>query len=160
MPKTVHGLPVHPLLIHATVTVLPLAALAVLLAALWPGARRRLSTAPLTLAVLALILLPLSYASGENLKHEVGDGRLIQRHEQLAHQLLWPVLGLVVAAIAVELLRRRPQPRTVSSGRRDRGSTSLALIAAALAVVLAVGTTVQTIRVGEAGARAVWGRTG
>jgi len=158
MPKTVNGLPVHPLLVHVTVTVLPLAALLVLLAGVWPGARRRLSVAPLILAVVALILLPLTYKSGNNLRAMVGTSPAIRRHVHLAHQLLFPVLGLVLAAIVVEIVRRRSARVTIER-RRDSGSLVLSVIAAILAVVFSVGTAVQTVRVGEAGARAVWGHT-
>ena len=42
MPDTVFGLPTHAIVVHATVVFLPLAALAVLLHAFWPAARRRL----------------------------------------------------------------------------------------------------------------------
>jgi hypothetical protein len=164
IPKTVDGLPLHPLIIHATVVVLPLAALSVLVAGLWPRASRHLHVTPLILSVIALILLPLSYQSGENLKDFVGSNPLIERHEELAHQLLWPVIGLFVAALVIEIVRRRSnarQPAQFRAGRRemvgaDSGSTALAVIAAVLAVVFSIWTTVQTVRVGEAGAKAVW----
>jgi hypothetical protein len=165
IPKTVDGLPLHPLIIHATVVMLPLAALSVAIAGLWPRARRQLHVTPLILSVLALILLPLSFQSGENLKEFTGSNPLIERHEELAHQLLWPVIGLFVAALLIEIVRRRSsahrQPTQLHAGRRemvtaDSGSTALAMIAGVLAVVFSVWTTVQTVRVGEAGAKAVW----
>lgn len=162
IPKTIDGLPLHPLIIHATVVLLPLAALAVLFSGLWPRARRYLHVTPLVLSVLAVILLALSYASGNNLKDEIGSNPLIARHEHLAHQLLIPVLGLVVAAFFVEVVRRQGNRQgsvTSQPTQADAGSTVLVVIAAVLAVVFAVGTTVQTVRVGEAGARAVWGHS-
>lgn len=39
MLDTIFGLPIHPLLVHATVVIVPLAAVLVLLTALWPAAR-------------------------------------------------------------------------------------------------------------------------
>ena len=38
----VGGLPLHPLIVHAVVVLLPLTVLAVLLGTFWPAARRRL----------------------------------------------------------------------------------------------------------------------
>ncbi|WP_233625292.1 hypothetical protein [Actinoplanes sp. ATCC 53533] len=40
---TVNGLPAHILLVHAIVVLLPLAALLLVLTAVWPAARRRLA---------------------------------------------------------------------------------------------------------------------
>jgi hypothetical protein len=168
IPKTVNGLPLHPLIIHATVVILPLAALTVLVAGLWPRARQHLHVLPVVLSAIALILLPLSYKSGENLKAQVGDNPLIDRHEHLAHQLLWPVIGLLVAAVVVEVVRRTgraDQPYSASANRAvrvrsDAGSTALAVVGALLAVVFSIWTTVQVVRVGEAGAKAVWSHHG
>jgi hypothetical protein len=39
---TIGGLPAHPLIVHATVVLVPLAAAAVALHAFWPAARARL----------------------------------------------------------------------------------------------------------------------
>ena len=75
MLDTVFGLPVHPLLVHATVVIVPLAALAVLLAAVWPRFRAWAGWGPLALAVAAVVLAPLSTSSGEELEHRVGEAR-------------------------------------------------------------------------------------
>jgi formate hydrogenlyase subunit 3/multisubunit Na+/H+ antiporter MnhD subunit len=158
IPKTIDGLPLHPLVIHATVTVLPLAALVLLLAGVWPRARRYFHVAPLVLSVLAAILLAVTYQTGNNLRAEIGTTPLIARHVHLAHQLLIPVLGMVLASFVVEVVRRQDS-RVQQPARADSGSTVLVVIAAVLAVVFALGTAVQTVRVGEAGARAVWGHT-
>jgi uncharacterized membrane protein len=158
IPKTINGLPLHPLVIHVTVVLLPLAALAVLLAGVWPRARRSFRVAPLVLSVLAVLLLAVTYQTGNNLRSEIGTTPLIARHVHLAHQLLIPVLGLVLASIVIEIVRRQGG-RDRQPARADSGSTVLVVIAAVLAVVFAVGTGVQTVRVGEAGARAVWGHT-
>jgi uncharacterized membrane protein len=165
IPKTVNGLPLHPLIIHATVVILPLAALTVLLAGLWPSARRRLSVLPLIFSAVAVILLPLSYKSGENLKRKVGSSPLIERHEHLAHQLLWPVLGLLVTAAIIEIVRHHsgtdsesspPGVRRAVPARADVGSTGVTVAIGLLAVIFSVWTAAQTVRVGEAGAKAVW----
>ncbi|HSR23316.1 MAG TPA: hypothetical protein VLW53_07180, partial [Candidatus Eisenbacteria bacterium] len=80
MPQTILGLPLHPLIVHATVVIVPTAALAVLLAALWPAARRRLGLGTQLVAAAAVALVPLSTASGENLEHTLPHNPLIERH--------------------------------------------------------------------------------
>ena len=159
IPKTIDGLPLHPLIIHATVVLLPVAALAVVLAGVWPTARQYLNVGPLVLSVLALILLPITFVTGMNLKDELGATPAIDRHEHLAHQLLVPVIGLVVVAILIEVVRRRSTDRRLTTARVDSGRTGLAVVAGVLAVVFGLATIIQTARVGEAGARAVWGHT-
>ena len=48
MPNDFNGLPLHPLIVHATVVIIPLAALTVILFAVWP--RFRSWAGPLPLA--------------------------------------------------------------------------------------------------------------
>ena len=52
MPTSVYGVPLHPLIVHATVVMIPLAALTVVLAALWP--RFRSWAGPLPLGISAV----------------------------------------------------------------------------------------------------------
>ena len=56
MPATVFGVPTHPLTVHAAVVLVPLAVIAVVVAALWPAARRRYGPVVLILATLALVV--------------------------------------------------------------------------------------------------------
>ena len=107
MLDTVFGLPVHPLIVHATVVVVPTAAAAVLLAAVWPRFRRWAGPLPLVLALVALVLDPLSTQSGEQLESHVGPRRLVEQHSKLADMLLPWVIALVVGAVASYWLHRR-----------------------------------------------------
>src|SRR3954464_11370901 len=165
MPSTVFGLPTHALIVHATVVLLPLAALAVLLHALWPAARRRLGGVPpgpargglgvvtRVLAGVALVLTPLSTESGETLEHQVARSALIHRHAELADGLLPWSLGLFVVAAGLWLLDRRRRSERNGQVPERRG---LPLVASGLAVVAALGVVQQVVRVGHAGAEATW----
>ncbi len=144
MDWEVRGLPVHVLLVHALVVLVPTAAGAVVLASWWPAARRRLGWLPAALAVLALALTPVTTAAGEWLRDRLPRAPLIAEHTELGDQLLPWVGGLAVVAVASALVGQRGSGRTVR------------LLVALLATAVAVGATVQTVRVGESGARAVW----
>jgi hypothetical protein len=146
VPETVFGLPTHAIVVHATVVLLPLAALAVLLHAFWPEARRRLGVVTPVLAGVALVLVPLSTQSGESLEHSIGRTALVERHAHLADGMLPWAFGLLVVALGLWLLDRR----------RASGPRSLSLLVSALAVVAALGTVQQVVRVGHAGAEATW----
>ena len=151
MPTTVFGLPTHALLVHATVVLVPLAALAVLLHAFWPEARRRLGVVTPLLAGIALVLTPLSTDSGELLEHQVPHSDLIERHAELADGLLPWTIGLFVVAVALWLLDRRR-----ARGRSAGVPRWLPIVAGVLALVAVVGVVQQVVRIGHAGAEATW----
>jgi hypothetical protein len=153
MPATVFGLPTHALIVHATVVLVPLAALAVLLHAVWPAARRRLGIGTPLLAGVALVLTPLSTESGDALEHQVQHSALIERHAQLADGLLPWTLGLFVVAAGLWLLDRR---RRTGGNEQVPARRWVPLVASALAVVAVVGVVQQVVRIGHAGAQATW----
>jgi hypothetical protein len=148
VPETLFGLPAHPLIVHATVVLVPLGALLVLLHALWPAARRRLGIVTPLVALVGVVLVPLSTESGENLEHALGRSELIEAHSRLADGLLPWMVGLFVMAVAVYVL-----------GRRPAGPRLVGVLAAVLAVVAVVGVTQQVVRIGHSGAEATWSDT-
>ncbi len=148
MLDTILGLPLHPLIVHATVVVVPAAALAVLLAAVWPRFRRWARWGTPALAVAAVILTPLSTSSGESLEERVGASKLVHEHAELADMLLPWVLALAVGALGVWWLHR--------GGRARHGGRWLPLTLAAVSVIAALGTTVQVVLIGHSGAKAAW----
>jgi predicted membrane protein DUF2231 len=148
---TVFGLPLHPLIVHATVVVVPAAALAVLLATFWPRFRRWASWGPLALALLSVVLVPLTSSSGESLEHALPRSELIEQHAHLGDQLLPWVIVLALGALGLSwplVVRLRSSLPTL-----PRWVTVLVL---AIVVVGAVGTLVQVVRIGHSGATAAW----
>ena len=155
MLDTVFGLPFHPLVVHATVVAVPLAAVLVAGAALWPRLRRWAGPLPLGVALVALVLDPLSTESGEALERRVGRGDLVAQHAHLAEQLLPWLVGLVAVAAALAWIWYTERP---GSARPVPGRALVAGVAA-LAVVGAVGTSVEVARIGHSGAKAAWSGT-
>ena len=149
MFDTFFGLPLHPLIVHATEVIVPTAALVVLLAAAWPRFRRWARFLPLGLALVALALVPLATESGEALEERVSETALIETHADLAEGLLPWVLGLVVVAAVLLWWNWRQR----SPGKPVKW-VAIALIAAA--ALSSTGTIVQAIRIGHSGAAAVW----
>jgi hypothetical protein len=144
----VFGLPLHPLVVHATVVIVPTAALAVILSVAWRRFRDWAGWLPLALSAAAVALVPLSTSTGENLEHTLPETKLIEQHAHLADQLLPFTIGLLVFAAAHWwLLRYRPTLKGVTS------------VVAGLAVLSALGTGVQVARIGHSGAKAAWANT-
>lgn len=155
MFDTFFGLPLHPLVVHATEVIVPLAALLVVLTAAWPRFRRWAGYLPLGTALVALALMPISTESGEQLEERVTETSLVEEHADLAEGLLPWVIGLAVVA-AVLLwwtIRERRAEKTDASTRRLRWVPIVLLV---LAIVVGVGTIVQAVLIGHSGAAAVW----
>lgn len=139
----VNGLPVHPLVVHAVVVLLPLAILGAIAIAVRPQWRTKYGVLVVAVAAVATALIPVATSSGEALEKRVGDPG---KHAQLGDQLIWFALPLLVLVVALAWLGRRPgTARWLMSG----------VAIATVAVALAAG--VQVYRVGDSGARAAWG---
>jgi hypothetical protein len=162
----VGGLPLHPLLVHAVVVLAPLTALALLLGAFLPAARRRLGIVTLLAAAVLVVLVPITVVAGQSLKELVGPVPGLDRHAALGRMLLPWVIALFVVALAQWLWFRRaspdgrkePTPREPAVRRRSQGTARVLSLALAVASVLVgVGTMVMVVLIGDAGSRAVWG---
>jgi hypothetical protein len=144
-----NGLPLHPLIVHAAVVFVPLAALAGL-AYVVPGWRRLLRWPMLAAAAIAAGAVQLAVMSGDDLKDERHlGGALLDRHEMWAGRLqigTWVLAGVVlVACWAIPRVR----------GRRG----GVAVLGPVLVVVLplvALAELYLVFRTGDAGAKAVW----
>lgn len=155
MPTSIFGLPVHPLLVHATVVFVPLAVVLVVLAVVVPRFRVWAGPLPAGTALVALVLTPLSTSTGENLEHELPHNALIEEHAHLGDQLLPFTIALFVLAAGFWLFTR---PRRSSDGaQRHR---ALVAVVGVLAVLAAIGTGVQVARIGHSGAKAAWSGVG
>lgn len=141
MFDTILGLPVHPLVVHAVVVLLPLMAVLTVVAALRPRAHERFAwwVVAGNAAVFGMTLV--ARESGLWLRGALG-GQVAREHADLGNVLPWFSLLLVVTSAGLALARRRRPLRT---------------IAVTLTVLAAVAAVAWTVRTGDSGARAVWG---
>jgi uncharacterized membrane protein len=148
MPDSVFGLPIHPLVVHATVVLVPLAAVVLALAVSLPRFRAWAGWLPLGLAVVSVVLAPVSTTSGNRFEELLGiNPEVVERHRELGSMLIWWCLGMLAVAVAVTVVHRRPDPPS-------RG-VALGLTVAGVAV--AAGTLVMVVLIGHSGADAAWG---
>ncbi len=157
----INGLPVHPLVVHGVVVLLPLAVLGTLLIALRPAWRERYLVLVFAAAAVGTVLIPVATSSGEALEKRVG---IPGDHAALGDQLLWFTLPLVLVLAAMVLLQwRARRANTTGSGATgsaggasSAGASTLTRVLPVVAVLAALLCTVQVVRVGDSGARAAW----
>jgi len=156
----INGLPIHPLVVHAVVVLLPLAAIGTIAIAVRPAWRHRFGVLVIAAAALSAVLTPVATSSGEALEKHVGDPG---QHAELGDQLIWFEIPLLLLAIALVWLDRRhrnaaaAEPSHAASASSASVSPTALKVVAALAVIAALATSVQVFRVGDSGARAAWG---
>ena len=156
MFDTINGLPIHPLVVHAVVVLLPLAILGTLAISAVPRWRLRYGPLVVGAALVATVLVPVATSSGEELEKRVGDPG---EHAELGDQLIWFAIPLLVLAAALVWVEWRAH-RTPADAQ-DASTVPRAVVngVVALAVVASLAAGVQVFRVGDSGARAAWGGT-
>jgi hypothetical protein len=165
MPTQINGLPAHVLLIHLVVVLVPAAA-SLLVAQAWSRPIRRWAGAigPL-LCLGALVMVPITVQAGkwfrDHLPKPLAESAPVRKHAALGDDLLPWVIAMFVLSIAVFLLDRRTrdvrEPVVLSRSAGTAGSLAIVqIVVALLATVAAAGSIVDTIRIGDSGAQAVW----
>jgi hypothetical protein len=147
----IQGLPLHVLVVHAVVVLVPLAAVGGIAISTLGWARKRYGELVLVGAFGALVMTFVAQESGEDFMTRFPEPSAeMAEHFALGDSLLiWAVLlFLGVAAVVVgHWLTNRGNSR----GRLIR------LVGTAVTIVCAVVSVIQTVRIGHSGALAVWG---
>ena len=148
------GLPIHPLVVHAAVVLVPLAATLGILF-LRPAWRMTLRWPLVAATAFATATVFVARQSGQVLKESLGDqlkgtvvGKVVDRHQALADLLwIWLLVFLGVCVVAAVVLPRLNSP--MAGG-------AVAIIIAALAIVVMV----LVAYTGHQGSKAVWNPAG
>jgi heme/copper-type cytochrome/quinol oxidase subunit 2 len=149
------GVPLHPLIIHAAVVLVPLAALSALLFAV-PKWRWLARWPAVALAVVGAVTVQLAVMTGRDLeKDRKLESPLLHTHEEWGERL--QIAMWIFAVIMVVAFWALPYV-TRLSGAANR-ETRVAALEKPLMVVVAlaaIAVLVLVVLTGDAGARAVW----
>jgi hypothetical protein len=140
---TVLGLPVHVLVVHGVVVLLPLMALVTLAWAFWQDAPRLAGLAVVVANAGVAALTFVAKESGEALQERLG-GQIAQEHAEIADVLPFFALSLLFASVLVQALRSRD----------IRVPGRLPGVLTAVVALVAIG---WTVRAGHSGSESVWG---
>jgi uncharacterized membrane protein len=143
------GLPLHPLVVHASVALIPLSAIGVLVYAFVPRWRATLRWPLLVVATIAAVSVPAAYFTGEPLRDRLGlaGSNAVQRHEGFAQQTLIVLFAWWLVVVA--LLWRAP---TDAQSRTPWPPRWLLV----LAVLLSLAGIAGIVATGHSGASSVW----
>jgi hypothetical protein len=142
---TVLGLPVHALVVHAVVVLMPLCTAGVVACAVSRTWYDRLALVVIGLLTLTVPAAFAAKLSGEQLKARLPDNAAIQRHADFGSVAPWVILACWVVVVAWVVVAR-------SAPDRSRLTRAMGV----LAVVAAFGATASVVVTGHLGTTAVW----
>lgn len=146
------GLPLHPLVVHAVVVLVPLAALGGIVISTWGAARRRYGWLTVAFAAAAAGSTFVAQKAGEAFYATFArTTEAMDRHTTLGSGLLLWVIILFFATVSVMVAQR------LIDQQNPKARIAL-IVGGIITVVMAVISFVQVIRIGHSGATAVWGR--
>jgi cytochrome bd-type quinol oxidase subunit 2 len=140
------GLPVHPLISHAVVIVVPLAAIGALILTFIPKWRTTYSPLVLIAVLLSPISAFIATQSGEALSERVG---LPKSHSTLGERLSYVVLAFAILFSVWFAIEK-------SASVRIKIPKVLQQVIKVLVPILAIASLILTVLVGHSGAEATW----
>jgi hypothetical protein len=158
----VGGLPVHPLIVHVAVVVLPVAAVALIVVMALPRVHPLLRWGVVAALAVGSLAAWIAAESGEALSERVGEPEV---HEELGENL--PLIAGITLALAViwavisELSARASRIASTTGAPPSRVWLTLRIVASVVTAGMAVYAIYYTVLVGHSGAVATWlGRVG
>ena len=153
MPESVLGLPVHPLVVHGVVVLMPLAAILTIVIAVSPDRRARLGWLTWILTSAGLASTYVATQSGANLEEQLFPKVMplsVADHKSWGGSTLWFAVALWLAVTALLLIdwdRRR---------RQGISSSVLPTVVAVVAILVAMAAAGQVLVTGWTGAQSRW----
>lgn len=141
MFDVINGLPMHALVVHGVVVLLPLMAVVTIVVAFRPGWREKAAWPVVVADAVVVLMTFVAMQSGKTFQKRLG-GEVAVDHGNTGRLLIWFALGVLVVAVLVAL--------TAKAG----GSTSTGV--AVLATVAGLAAIAWTAKTGDSGAKAVW----
>lgn len=139
------GLPLHPLIIHAVVVLVPLAAIGLIVMTTSGSRSKRYSPAVLFVSGLGALAAFTAVLSGQGFSKTLGLSK--EQHFEYGEYLQWVALALFVVTVVLALLDRQ------SGGHRSRIGTIIVIVG----IIVALAAMTLTVLTGHTGAELVWG---
>lgn len=148
MPE-IFGLPAHPFLIHFPIVAIPTVTILAFIAVARSSFRERYGLPIFALTVVSTVSAILAVWSGQALSETYTNTDFLAQHRSTGEALRLIMIGLSVAIGGLLVADRRRDT--------DGGTDPLTLLTSVAVLVLAILSTIWTIRTGHEGARLRWG---
>ncbi|RZT28523.1 hypothetical protein EV649_2300 [Kribbella sp. VKM Ac-2569] len=152
----IDGLPLHPLLVHGVVLLVPVAALLAIVYALVPKWRYLLRNPALAFALAAVVMTQVASLTGQDLRRDRNlRSAQVETHDMWAGRLELGALALAaVAAVAWWVL---PHISALAGGSDKKARMPVLVpVVMVLLPIAGVAVLLLVIATGHAGAEAVW----
>lgn len=152
------GLPLHPLVVHAAVVLIPLTAVLAIGFAVLPGWRwlTRWPSAAMSLAVVAIGFI--ARQSGETLRDSrPGLEQAVRTHAERGELLSWTLVGFAAVVLVAAWALSGSSALASGKGARESRIPALEKVIPAVVVLAGLAVLVLVVLVGDSGSRAVWG---
>lgn len=156
------SIPLHPLLVHAAVALVPAAALLAVAFVLRPDGRWLLRWPTAVTQAASVVALFAARVTGEGLMHQVmrtvtGHQRqLIETHDHWAGALTVATLGLAASSLLACWILPSTSALVSGRGARTARNPRLATPTTWLVLLFALATLLTVVGTGHAGAVATW----
>ncbi len=147
------GLPVHPLVVHVAVIVLPAAALALIVVMLLPRVHGMVRWGVVAALAVGALSAWVAAESGEVLSERVGEPSVHVAAGEIVPLIAGMLLAIGTAWAVVDLFDAR---RRATGAPRPRAMFAVKVVVTVLAVAWAGYTIYATIVAGHSGAVATW----
>ena len=153
----VGGLPVHPLIVHVAVVVLPVAAIALIIVMALPRVHMLVRWGVVAALAVGSLAAWIAAESGESLSERVGEPEV---HQELGENL--PVIAGITLALAVvwavisELSARASRVAAATGAMPSRAWLPMRIAISVITAGMAVYAIYYTVLVGHSGAVATW----
>ena len=149
---TINNLPAHILFVHFVVVLIPVTAVFLIACAVWRSLRNLLWWAAVVLSAGLIALTQLTQDAGEWLQKQVPRSPAVNTHTELGDTGLYIAIALFIASLLIAAVHWRER-------RTGRPKNGLVALVAVLTIAIGVGSCAQIYRIGDSGAKAVWGDT-
>jgi uncharacterized membrane protein len=148
-PVKIYGLPLHPLVVHAVVVLLPLSALGGIVMALWPKFSKRFGP--------VIVLTAYAGVAGALAASHTGEQLMIALSKGVgSHQTMGENLKYIAAAFALLLSILYYLDWRIGRPGKPKKRTTLDWVVAVGTIIVAILSIYWVIAVGHSGASLVW----